>query len=51
MALDAVISDHANNERSFNHWLQDQKKEMCESQDWFQKLTDEEKVNQFTLSL
>ena len=45
MVLDAVMSDHANCERSFNRWLHEQKKEKFENTYWFQELSNEEKVN------
>ena len=44
MVIDAVMSDHANNERSFNCWLQNKKKSGFESKNWYQQLCDEDKV-------
>jgi len=38
------MSDHANNEKSLNHWLQDEKRRILQKEEWYQKLTDQQKV-------
>lgn len=43
-SINVVMSDHANNERALNKWLQQEKRRILEKQEWYQGLTDQQKV-------
>lgn len=43
-SFNVVLSDHANNARALNKWLQRQKKEKLESEDWFLELSNDQQV-------